>query len=86
MNFKPLGKRVLVELQDKEETTASGIILPDSAQEKPSEATVVAVSDEVKDISVGNKIVFGKFGGSELTLDSEKFLVLNYSEILGIIG
>jgi chaperonin GroES len=86
MNFKPLGKRVLVELQDKEETTASGIILPDSAQEKPSEATVVAVSDEVKDISVGNKVVFGKFGGSELTLDSEKFLVLNYSEILGIIG
>jgi chaperonin GroES len=86
MDFKPLGKRVLVKLQDKEETTASGIILPDSAQEKPSEATVVAVSDEVKDISVGNKIVFGKFGGSELTLDSEKFLVLNYSEILGIIG
>jgi chaperonin GroES len=86
MNFKPLGKRVLVELQDKEETTASGIILPDSAQEKPSEATVVAVSDEVKDISVGNKVVFGKFGGSELTLDSEKFLVLNYSEILGIMG
>jgi chaperonin GroES len=86
MDFKPLGKRVLVKLQDKEETTASGIILPDSAQEKPSEATVVAVSDEVKDISVGNKIVFGKFGGSELTLDSEKFLVLNYSEILGIMG
>jgi chaperonin GroES len=86
MDFKPLGKRVLVELQDKEETTASGIILPDSAQEKPSEATVVAVSDEVKDISVGNKVVFGKFGGSELTLDSEKFLVLNYSEILGIMG
>jgi chaperonin GroES len=86
MDFKPLGKRVLVKLQDKEETTASGIILPDSAQEKPSEATVVAVSDEVKDISVGNKVVFGKFGGSELTLDSEKFLVLNYSEILGIMG
>jgi len=86
MNFKPLGKRVLVKLEKQEMKTSSGIILPDTVQEKPSQAKVVAISDEVKDIKIDDVVMFAKFGGAELKFGDEKFLVLNYSEILGIIG
>ena len=85
MNFQPLGKRVLVQRLDEATTTASGIIIPDNAKEKPSSGTVMAVSDKVNTVAVGDKVVFGKYSGSELTLDGKTYLVIATSDLLGII-
>lgn len=85
MNFQPLGKRVLVERIEESNTTASGIIIPDSAKEKPSEGTVVAVSDEVKNISCGDKVAFGKYTGNEITLDGKAYIIIDTDDIFGII-
>ncbi|MBX1886447.1 co-chaperone GroES [Campylobacter peloridis] len=85
MNFQPLGKRVLVKRVEETKTTASGIIIPDNAKEKPLMGEVVAVSKEVEDIKANDKVVFAKYGGSEIKLDNEEYLVLNTDDILGII-
>lgn len=86
MNFLPLGKRVLIEREEELKTTASGIIIPDNAsKEKLSEGKVIAVSKEVEGISEGDRVVFAKYNGSEITLDNKKYLVLNTDDILGII-
>ncbi len=85
MIFQPLGKRVLVERIEEATTTASGIIIPDNAKEKPSSGTVVAVSDKVNTVAIGDKVVFGKYSGSELTLDGKTYLVIATSDLLGII-
>ena len=86
MNFSPLGKRVLIEREEELKTTASGISIPDNAsKEKPSEGKVIAVSKEVEGISEGDRVVFAKYSGSEITLDNKKYLVLNTDDILGII-
>ena len=86
MNFLPLGKRVLIEREEELKTTASGIIIPDNAsKEKPSEGKVIAISKEVEGISEGDRVVFAKYSGSEITLDNKKYLVLNTDDILGII-
>lgn len=86
MNFLPLGKRVLIEREEELKTTASGIIIPDNAsKEKPSEGKVIAVSKEAEGISEGDRVVFAKYSGSEITLDNKKYLVLNTDDILGII-
>ncbi len=85
MIFQPLGKRVLVERIEEATTTASGIIIPDNAKEKPSSGTVVAVSDKVNTVAIGDKVVFGKYSGSELTLDGKTYLVVATSDLLGII-
>jgi len=86
MNFQPLGKRVLVKRIEEAHTTASGIIIPDNATEKPSRGEVVAVSSEVSELKLSDKVVFGKFSGNEITLNTEKFLVLDIEDIFGIIG
>ncbi len=86
MNFKPLGERVLVQRVEESNTTASGIIIPDNAKEKPLQAKVVAVSGEVKDLQVDDLVVFGKYAGSELTLEGREYLVLETSDILGVIA
>lgn len=86
MNFQPLGKRVLVKRVEEATTTASGIIIPDSATEKPSQAEVVAVSKEVSELKNGNIVLFGKYSGNEVTLDNEKYLVIDTDDIFGIIG
>jgi chaperonin GroES len=86
MNFQPLGKRVLIKRVEESNTTASGIIIPDNATEKPSQGEVVAVSHEVSELSVGNKVLFGKYAGNEVTLENEKYLVLDTDDIFGIIG
>ncbi len=86
MNFKPLGKRVLVQRVEETNTTASGIIIPDNAKEKPSKAKVVAVSSEVEDVKVKDVVVFGKYAGNELTLDGTEYLVLETDDILGVIA
>ena len=86
MNFKPLGDRVLVQRVEETNTTASGIIIPDNAKEKPSEAKVIAVGSEVEEINVNDVVVFGKYSGTELTLEGDDYLVLDTSDILGVIA
>jgi len=88
--FKPLGLRVLVERVEEETKTASGIIIPDNAKEKPLEGIVVAISKEVeKDenlpINVNDKVVFAKYSGTDITIDGKEYLVLNTDDILGKI-
>lgn len=86
MNFQPLGNRVLVKRVEEANTTASGIIIPDSATEKPSSGEVVAVSKEVSVLESGNKVLFGKYAGNEVSVGADKFLVLDVDDIFGIIG
>ena len=86
MNFQPLGKRVLVKRVEEANTTASGIIIPDSATEKPSQAEVVAVSKEVSELTNGDVVLFGKYSGNEVSIGADKYLVLDTDDIFGIIG
>jgi len=86
MNFQPLGKRVLVKRVEEANTTMSGIIIPDNAQEKPSRGEVVAVSKDVTELENGNVVLFGKYAGNEVSLNGDKFLVLDTDDIFGIIG
>jgi len=85
MNFQPLGKRVLVKRIEAENKTASGIYIPDNAKEKPLSAKVEAVASEIKEIKVGEEVVFGKYAGSELSLDGQDYLVLEFKDILGVV-
>ena len=93
--LKPLGDRVIIELVESEETTASGLILPDSAQEKPQEGKVVAVgTGRVLDngekvaleIAEGDHIIFSKYSGTEVKYQGKEYLILRESDILAVIG
>ena len=86
MNFKPLGKRVLVKKLEEQSTTSSGIIIPDSAKEKPSQGEVVSVSSEVSELAKGNKVLFSKYSGNEVSLDGNKYLVIDVDDVFGIIN
>lgn len=90
VNFKPLADRVLVEPVQAETKTASGIIIPDTAKEKPQEGTVVAVGngkpDEPMTVKVGDRVLYGKYSGSELKLDGKDYLIVRESDLLGILG
>ncbi|MDQ1244990.1 MAG: chaperonin GroES, partial [Campylobacterota bacterium] len=79
------GERVLVKRVEEANTTSSGIIIPDNAQEKPSRGEVVAVSKEVSEVACGDVVVFGKYSGSEISLEGGKFLVLETKDIFGIV-
>jgi chaperonin GroES len=85
MNFQPLGKRVLIERVEEAKTTASGIYIPDSAKEKPSQGKVLAVSKEVEEVTVNDTVVFGKYAGNELTLEGKTYLVIELDDLLGIV-
>ena len=94
MAFRLLHDRVLVKRLESEEKTAGGIILPDTAQEKPSEGEIIAVGAGAKDddgdritldVKVGDKILFGKWSGTEVKLDGEDLLIMKESDIMGII-
>ena len=85
MSFKPLGKRVLVQRTEVEEKTASGIILVDSAKEKPNTAVVKAVGTEVTDVKEGDTIVFEQYRGVELSLQGEDYLVLDLENVIGVM-
>jgi chaperonin 10 Kd subunit len=85
MNFQPLGKRVLVERLEDVKTTASGIIIPDNAKEKPLSGKVLAVSSEVEGVNVGDSVVFAKYGGTEVVLDGKTYLVLKIEDVLGVL-
>ncbi len=88
--FRPIGLRVLVERVEEESKTASGIIIPDNAKEKPLQGKVIAISKEVEEdetlpIKEGSTVVFAKYSGTDITLDGKEYLVLNTDDILGII-
>jgi len=87
MNFKPLANRVLVQREEEVTTTASGIILPDNAAEKPQQGKVIATGKDAQDegISDGDTVVFGKYGGTEIVLEGTEYIILNSDDILGII-
>ncbi len=89
MNIKPLADRVLISPTPAEEVTAAGIIIPDSAKEKPLKGTVVATGNGTKDeemvVKVGDQVLFGKYAGSEFDLDGEKYLIMRQSDVLAIL-
>ena len=94
MKFRPLHDRVLVRRVEAEEKTAGGIIIPDSAQEKPQEGEVVAIGSGARaedgtitplDVKAGDRILFGKWSGTEVKLDGEELLIMKESDLLGII-
>ena len=94
MAFTPLHDRVLVRRVESDEKTKGGLIIPDSAKEKPAEGEVVAVGAGAKDddgdripmdVKAGDRILFGKWSGTEITLDGEELLIMKESDILGII-
>ncbi len=95
MAFTPLHDRVLVERVESEETTSGGLIIPDSAKEKPAEGKVVAVGAGTKDedgdrialdVKEGDVVLFGKWSGTEITLDGKEMLIMKESDIMGIIA
>ncbi len=94
MAFKPLHDRVLVRRVESDEKTSGGLIIPDSAKEKPQEGVVVAVGDGARkdngeliamSVSAGDKILFGKWSGTEVTIEGEELLIMKESDILGIV-
>jgi chaperonin GroES len=96
MNLQPLGDRIIVEVLEEEETTASGIVLPDTAKEKPQRGRVLAVgpgslNDKGErvaiDLAEGDEIVFSKYGGTEISVGAEDYLILRESDVLAkVVG
>lgn len=93
-SIKPLGDRVLVQADVAEEKTSSGIIIPDTAKEKPQQGTVIAVGagkveNGVKiemSVKKGDKVLYGKYAGTEITLDGQEYLIMRESDIMGVIA
>ena len=94
MDLKPLGDRIIVEVLEEEQTTVSGIVLPDTAQEKPMEGEVIAVGPGARDeagklvpldVKANDRILFGKWSGTEVKLDGEELLIMKEADIMGII-
>ena len=94
MKFKPLGDRILVQRIEAEEEMRGGIVIPDTAKEKPQEGMVVAVGDgRVLDsgdrvemaVKAGDRVLFGKYGGTETTIDNVEYLILREDDVLGIL-
>jgi len=90
MNIKPLADRVLIEPTAAEETTINGIIIPDSAKEKPLRGKVLAVGAGTKDepmiLEEGDEVLYGKYAGTEIELDGVKYLMMRQSDVLAILG
>ena len=89
LNVKPLADRVLVEPAAAEQKTAGGIIIPDTAKEKPQKGTVVAVGNGKKDepltVKIGDQVLYGKYSGTEINFDGKDYLIMRESDILAII-
>jgi chaperonin GroES len=96
VNIKPLEDRIVVKPLDAEQTTASGLVIPDTAKEKPQEGEVIAVGpgrfnedgDEriPMDINIGDKVIYSKYGGTEVKYSGEEFLILSARDVLAVIG
>ena len=85
MKFKPLKDRVFVKYSEEAEKTAGGIYIPESAKEKPQKGVIEAVGSEVKEIKVGDTILFDKYSGSKVNIDNNEYLIIKEEDILGII-
>jgi chaperonin GroES len=94
ISFKPLGDRVVVEVMKREEKTAGGIYLPDSAKEKPMEGKVVSVGKGARDnqgnlipmeLKAGDHVVFGKWAGTEVKIEGKEFLIMKESDVMGVL-
>ncbi len=95
MKIKPLGDRVLIKPSEEKEKTKGGIVLPDTAKERPQEGEVVAVGEGKKTddgkviaptLKVGDKVLYGKYSGTEITVDGEEYLIMREEDVLAIIG
>ena len=96
MNFKPLQDRVLIERLEQEKQTAGGIIIPDTAKEKPSEGVVVAVGEGARcsktgelcdmTLKVGDKVLFGKWSGNEVKIDGKDYVIMKESDVMGVFA
>jgi chaperonin GroES len=90
MAIKPLGDRVLIKQVESEEKTASGLYIPDNAKEKPQEATVIAVGPGTKDFDMtlkeGDKVLYGKYAGTEIKHGGEDFIIIKEEEVLAVIS
>jgi chaperonin GroES len=90
MNIKPLADRVLIKPAPAEEKTVGGIIIPDTAKEKPLQGSVVAVGKGTKDeemvLKAGDNVLYGKYSGTEVELDGEKYLIMRQSDVLAVLG
>ena len=90
MNIRPLADRVLIQPAAAEEVTVSGIIIPDSAKEKPLKGNVLAVGNGTKDeemvLKEGDTVLYGKYAGTEIELDGEKYLIMRQSDVLAVLG
>jgi chaperonin GroES len=92
--LKPLDDRIVVQASEGDQTTASGLVIPDTAKEKPQEGSVKAVGpgkfeDGVRvpmDVSVGDKVIYSKYGGTEVKVDGEEYLILSARDVLAILG
>ncbi|HHY42203.1 MAG TPA: co-chaperone GroES [Thermoanaerobacterales bacterium] len=93
MNIKPLGDRIVIKVLEKEEKTKGGIVLPDTAKEKPQKGEVLAVgSGEIiegkrvpLEVKVGDKVIFSKYAGTEVKIDDQEYLILRQSDVLAIL-
>ena len=94
MNFRPLHDRILIRRIEEKETVKGGIIIPDSAKEKPQEGEVIAAGGGKKekdgkvvplDVKAGDRILFGKYSGTEIKIDNEEYLILKEEEVLGVL-
>jgi chaperonin GroES len=94
MTFRPLQDRVVVRRVDPEQKTAGGIFIPDTAQEKPMEGTVVEIGPGARaedgrvhplDVEVGDRVLFGKWSGTEITLDGEELIIIKESDLIGVV-
>lgn len=89
LSIKPLGNRVVVEPSQAEQKTVSGIIIPDSAQEKPQKGVVVAVGkgkkDEEMEVKVGDTVLYGKYAGTEITVEGKNFMIMTQNDIMAIL-
>lgn len=85
VKFKPLKDRVFVSYSAELEKTASGLYIPDAAKEKPQKGEIKAIGDEVKNVKIGDVILFDKYSGSKITIDGQEYLILKEEDILGII-
>jgi chaperonin GroES len=89
VNIKPLADRVLIEPKEAEEKTASGLYIPNTAKEKPQRGTVVAAGpgkkDEPMEVKVGDEVLYGKYSGTEITVEGKDYLIMRVSDILAIV-
>lgn len=85
VTIKPLEDRIVIKQVEAEQTTASGLVIPDSAKEKPQEGSVVAVGPKAEGVAVGDTVIYSKYGGTEVKYGGEEFLILKLADVLAVV-